>query len=1173
MHIPQIGPYRVLEPLGHGGMGIVFRARHIASERVVALKTVRVPAPKWLDSIRREIHALTRVRHPGVVRIVDHGVHEGRPWYAMDLLEGESLRHLVQRVWSPFRRFSPAVGSTQPAVSATSLNTEAAAEPPAIRIDSSRPQSPFAGLPPAAAGALVQALDLMRRVCATLAYLHGEGFINCDLKPDNILVVDGLPVIIDFGLAAHHPGGSGREALEAQRGMAGTLLYMSPEQIRGEFVDARADLYSVGCILYELVTGRTPFDGPARLLIQQHLTDAPVQPSELVSDLPDQLERLILKLLEKDVRVRSGYADEVAVQLTRLAGERQTLEALPPARSYLYRSRLVGRDALLNDLLRLREAAVSGTGKFVLLSGESGTGKTRLAMELTRVVAASGVLTITSEASAGHSDPTAVRNGPLDTIRPLLRAIADRCQEGGPLVTERLVGHRQSILAKYEPLLAQVPIASTSPTTSALEADGSRQQLFKYVAESLSRFAQEFPILWVLDDVHWADELSTAFLQSLSPAFLQSTRLMLLCTYRSEEPSDGIALLATMPHVEHLHLPRLDNAAMRSMLAEMLALDSPRDDFVQYVTEQAEGNPFFAAEYMRAAVSERLLFRDQSHTWQFLGPCVEAQHGFPAIAIPSSLRQLIERRVRQLSPAAQELVLAAAVLARPFELEVLHEVAGTSADARVSATDELLRRHILEQPELGVARFTHDKVREVVYGRATPEQRAASHARAATTLEALLVQRADASTQWAGLSYHFAAAGQSEGAAKFAKLAADHARDTFANGDAVRLYREACHHTRRILQVSDSLSWRETLLDQHEALGDILVKVTKHGEAREAYREALRLTSEDRLASRSRLHRKMGKSWEGEHQHQEALDNYALARAVLGRDPTRELSELREHWIQAQIEELWVHYWLNRVAEMDAIIANLRPFISQFATPLQRAHFYQSQILLSFRRDRYLVTEQTLAHAKAAVDACREGNEVVGLPAAQLIYGLALLFKNSVAAAESELLPVLELAQRIGDTTLCARCATYLSLGARLQGRSQDVERYTRLASEVAQAGGLLEYIGAARANESWLAWRSGDTGAATAYATEALLAWDQRVFPFRWMALLPMLGVELESGNVDRAIHCAEQLLAPTQQHLPGAAASALSRALEAWAAQQVEAAATELHSALHELEQTGYR
>ncbi|MBV9949986.1 MAG: serine/threonine protein kinase, partial [Myxococcales bacterium] len=235
----MIGKYRLVEKLGQGGMGVVFRARHVDSERPAALKTVQANAPpSLLEALRREIGALTRIRHPGVVRIVDHGVEEGRPWYAMDLLEGESLRRFGQRIWSPYRTPAVPLGSTEDVVSTESGS---GALPPSSR--ERKPAGPPArpgARPPAGAGELPLVLRLMRRVCATLAYLHGEGFVNCDLKPENVLIVGDQPVIIDFGLTAHHPGCTGREALEALGAEAGTLPYMSPEQIRGDLLDARS---------------------------------------------------------------------------------------------------------------------------------------------------------------------------------------------------------------------------------------------------------------------------------------------------------------------------------------------------------------------------------------------------------------------------------------------------------------------------------------------------------------------------------------------------------------------------------------------------------------------------------------------------------------------------------------------------------------------------------------------------------------------------------------------------------------------------------------------------------------------------------------------------------------------------------------------------------------------
>ncbi|HKO94776.1 MAG TPA: serine/threonine-protein kinase, partial [Polyangiaceae bacterium] len=232
----SIGPYRIFETLGRGGMGVVYRARHSRSEQAVALKTVHSAAPWTLDSLRREISALSTIRHPGVVRIVDHGTHQGLPWYAMDLLEGERLRRFGQRIWSPYRQSvvarleEGALSSTQSLLSKAATATH----PAALESQPATSQLRMADdRPPVAGGELAAVLAIMSRLCATLAFLHGEGFINCDLKPENVLLLSGEPIVIDFGLAAHHPGSSGREALEAHRAMAGTLHYMSPEQIRG----------------------------------------------------------------------------------------------------------------------------------------------------------------------------------------------------------------------------------------------------------------------------------------------------------------------------------------------------------------------------------------------------------------------------------------------------------------------------------------------------------------------------------------------------------------------------------------------------------------------------------------------------------------------------------------------------------------------------------------------------------------------------------------------------------------------------------------------------------------------------------------------------------------------------------------------------------------------------
>jgi serine/threonine protein kinase len=1176
MDTESIGPYRILEPLGHGGMGVVFRARHVSSERAVALKTVKVTAPRWFDSIRREIQALTRIRHPGIVRILEHGVHQGRPWYAMDLLEGEDLRRFGERIWSPYRRVSNHVASTD-GLSLTDAVSSANDEHNAGTARAQSGQSTQSALTRAPAGAdqLRAIIQLFRRICSTLAFLHGEGFINCDCKPENVLIVDSYPVLIDFGLTARHPGGSGREALDVPRNRAGTLPYMSPEQIRGEFVDARSDLYAIGCMLYELVCGAPPFAGAPRAIMTQHLEAAPAAPSHLVDNIPEELERILFKLLQKDPADRYGFADEVTAELGQLIGDVQRIPDFPPPRSYLYRPRFVGRDDILRELVALRERAAGGSGGLALIAGESGVGKTRLAMEVTRVGLGSEVRIIISEASALSPDSSGGLGAvPLHAVRPLLQAIADRCHEVGAEMTERLLGDRRDTLALYEPLLAQVPADQEPAPLAPLGVQASRERLFRFLREALSAFAQEQPILWVIDDLGWADELSLAFLQSLDTSYLERTPVFILCTYRSEESHEMVADLTHLPHVVHRAVPRLDRTAVRLITRDMLALREPADSFIDFFAREAEGNPFFLAEYIRAAVMERLLYRDQHDVWQLRERSSGDARAEP-LHLPRSLQELIEHRWRRLSQSAQQVGLVAAVLGREVDADLLGAVLGLSDEATALALDELVRRQVLEQSDVGRMRFVHDKLREVAYARAHAEELVELHGKAAAVLEARLVE-GEETHAWAALGHHFAVAKRAAPAVRYLKLAAGHARKTHAHGEAARLYREAITLANQsaLGLTEDTTNWQQSASDLSEALGDVLALVGEREAARKAFDDAqARVTRADRT-TRARLFRKIGKTWETAHNDDEALRYYGIAQEELGQEPLTASPEVREEWIHIALDRLWGLYWLNRVTEMEKLVAELRPLIDDHGSPHQRVRFFQNQMQLNFRRDRYVVSEQTLGYAREALIACGNNPPSAELPLVQFGYGFALLFHNSRQAAEYELGTALQLAERAGDPALQVRSLAYLCLIARMRGDSERVEQLLVRTDELAKTVGTKEYVAMMHGNRAWLAVRGGDTKQALEQAQRALDIWAALtlVFPFQWTALLPLLEAALKINDLSRAVQCVSLLCSSSQQYLPGLATDALNRAKSHWGSGNATEAQQALLSAIELLRATEY-
>jgi KaiC/GvpD/RAD55 family RecA-like ATPase len=828
-----IGPYRILDVLGQGGMGVVYRAEHADTGERVALKTVRLPQTSELSGIRGEILALTRVRHPGVVRILGQGVDGGLPWYAMEMLEGRTLTDYHDTLWGGVSRAEKTnstnagvIEARLPSEEETVRATTAAAKDDSVKV--TRRIRPTIPLAPVANGRLGDVLTLVHRLCGSLSHIHGKGIVHRDLKPANVFIRnDGAPVLMDFGLVSRFRGAVGRESLEVAGMMVGTAAYVAPEQIRGYLVDARADLYALGVMLYELCCGRRPFLAEiASHVLDQHLFDPPLPPSQLVDGVPTKLDDLILRLLAKRPRDRFGHADDVAGALVELGvqGEGVREEEVRP-RAYLYRPELAGRQETLEELHDCIEKAREGHGRMVLIAGESGVGKTFLVAEAARAAMRRGLRVVTGEClPVKVSDGTGIdlKGAPLHPFRPLLQTIADRCRELGRERTESIIGRWGKVLAPYQPALLHLPGFAAQPEPPELGAEAAHRRLLEALAETLAAFAaEEGPLLLILDDLQWGDELSLSFLNSLAPDFVDDKRLLIVGTYRTDE-SAALASLIRKPGHRRVELGRLDEKTVGTIVGDMLAMASPPAPFVRFLARQSEGNPFFVAEYLRTAVAERLLYREAG-AWRFSGE-ESMQARFEMLPLPRSVRELVGRRLSGLGDRGRALVEAASVLGREVDADLLHDAAGIAEDDALEHLKDLAARQVLEViEEAGRYRFVHDKLREITSQQIAPERRRKLHHAAANALERKLTRSGAMAQQYGELANHWVEAEVWPKAVEYLEKAGEQALRDFSNREAAEFFEAAVELSAKLGAPVGRLRmtrWERSLVEAHLGLGE-----------------------------------------------------------------------------------------------------------------------------------------------------------------------------------------------------------------------------------------------------------------------------------------------------------------------------------------------------------------
>jgi len=741
--IPKLGPYKIEAVLGEGGMGQVFRAVDTRLGRTVAIKLVRKEFADRQDFRHRlelEARATSALNHPHICTLYDIGEQDGAPYLVMEFIEGETLGALIHR-------------DPLPAELLARYGAQAA---------------------------------------EALAAAHARGIIHRDLKPANLMVTAHGIKILDFGLAKFassviSPAPSG--ALTATEVIVGTPAYMSPEQARGEELDARTDIFSLGAVLYEAATGRVPFRGQSALATLHEITTAtPTAPTAIRPDLPAAWDGILAQALAKEKQNRYQSAEEFlhAVDALRTSARALVPQSAiePPLDPF------VGREQEILRLNRLVDGTAGGSGKVVLISGEPGIGKTALAAAFLR-----GLNRDRPEVLVGRG-ACVEQYGIGEAYLPFLGALSDLFSGGG---RERVVG----LLRRYAPTWClQFPSVFSGASIEQLQREAigaTKERMLRELGDAVGELTAVSPMVLFLEDLHWADPASIDLLRYLGHR-AKRQRLLLIGTARPGEPQTSADLLKTCTRelqiqgaCEEIALQTLAQTNIAEYLNGHFSPNTFPPELTGLIHRKTEGHPLFAIGVIQILV-ERSDIRNHDGLWSLEKPVSEID-----LDVPESVRSMIGRKLDLLDREDLRALQYASVEGEEFLSTVLAATLESGELELEERLDRLDRVHHLIRtrgeevlPDGAMAtryRFAHELYQNTLYNDLLAKRRVLLHRQAGESLARCYGDEAPRIATV--LATHFERGREFLRAVEFLILAGDNAVALSSNAVAVEHYGRA----------------------------------------------------------------------------------------------------------------------------------------------------------------------------------------------------------------------------------------------------------------------------------------------------------------------------------------------------------------------------------------------
>jgi serine/threonine protein kinase/tetratricopeptide (TPR) repeat protein len=1084
--------YRIVNKIGEGGMGQVYKAEDTKLGRHVAVKLLAPDATRDQTAKRRllaEAQSASVLNHPNIVTVYAIEEADGIDFIVMEFVEGDTLTaHLAAHGALPLKSL----------------------------------------------------LDIGIQIAEALDAAHSIGLIHRDIKPANILLTPkGVAKVTDFGLAKMvrlTANEIDREALTLAANLTGpgivlgTAAYMSPEQTRGETLDVRSEIFSLGSVLYEAATRTRAFSGPSVLAIMHAIcTSDPPPPSKLRPELPREFDLIIERALAKEKEKRYESANEMADALRSLrATITDTWSGLP----IVYDSDLidrslpsfVGREPEMRKLQSLLQQTIDGSGRVVFITGEPGIGKTSLSDEFLRHARKHQQRLLISRGRCVEQYGTGEAYLPfLDAMSELLTQAPGR---------ERIA----AVMRTYAPTWCmELPTAFVS--TGSLEKlqqetiGATKERMMREMGDALGVLSTASPIVLLLEDLHWADPSSVDLLRHLSQR-IGSQRLMIAGTFRPQDVErSGHPLKSYKAEMQaHHHCEEIALGSWnREHVAEYVdATFSPNDfpaELTSLIHEKTEGHPLFAANLLQY-LGERGDLAKENGRWSLVRPLAEMD-----LAMPESVRAMISKKIDALDADERRTMQYASIEGTEFLSTVTAKLLGVDeidleeSLARIGKTHRLIDTIGDEElPDGSLAtryRFSHALYQNFLYGDLVNKRRVMLHQKAGEQLLSHYGKRApQIATQ---LAMHFEQGRDFPRAVEYLIHAGDHAAKLYGYAEAEKHYT----HALNLVEKLPAESQAEQLLALYQKRGTVNHALSDFAQAAKDFTRMLdQARALDSLELQSAALNALTMSLFFAHRLEETVARAGEALEVAERAGNEKLRVDTSFLIA--LKHLCYGELKDAKVLLDDIVAtsrklNHKPGLVSGLTWRACLHFFQSEYA------------QAIELTKDSLKLAEEVRDGFLLLTSYFFLGLSQGNQGKMSASLATLNEALDKARRNGDLFWHPRFPNCIGWIYRELYDFESASKYNEHGVDVARRCHVLEAEANSLINRGIDATRDGDRDL-TATAFHEVQDIFERDAWFRWRYNIrfeaAMAEHWLQSGDLAKAREHADRLMATATEH-----------------------------------------